>query len=68
MKEITLKIPDNNFPFFMQLMQQLGYVKIDEEVKTVPEHHKKIIRERLKTISKEKLLDWDKVKDDFITE
>jgi len=68
MREITLKVPDNNFPFFMQLIKQLGYIEVDEGVKTVPEHHKKIIGERLKKLDKKKFLDWDKVKDDFITE
>jgi hypothetical protein len=25
MKEVTLKIPDNSFPFFMELVQKLGF-------------------------------------------
>jgi len=25
MKEITLKVPDNNFPFFVELVNKLGF-------------------------------------------
>jgi hypothetical protein len=65
MKEITLKIPQKNFDFFMQLIKQLGYVEVKKEVTEVPEHHKKIIGDRLKSMKKQDLLDWEKVKNDF---
>lgn len=65
MKEITLKIPEKNFPFFMELVKKLGFVKIEDNSIEVPEHHKKIIKERLKKLKKEDLLEWNKVKDDF---
>lgn len=29
MKEITLKIPDNKYNFFMSLMKNLGFVKVE---------------------------------------
>jgi len=66
MKEITLKIPENNFSSFMNLIGQLGYVEISKDVIDVPEHHKKIIIDRLKNLKSEELLDWDKVKNEFI--
>jgi len=28
MKEVTLKIPDNKYQFFMELVKSLGFVKI----------------------------------------
>lgn len=30
MKQITLNIPDNKVPFFMELVNNLGFVKTDE--------------------------------------
>jgi hypothetical protein len=65
MKEITLKIPEKNFQFFMELVNKLGFVEIEDNAIEVPEHHKKIIGERLKKLKKKELLEWSKVKDDF---
>ena len=64
MREITLKIPEKNFPFFMELVKKLGFIETEQDI-TVPEHHKKIINKRLKSLKRETLLEWDKVKDDF---
>ena len=66
MKEITLRIPEKNYSFFMRLIQQLGYVEVSDNQSDVPESHKKIISNRLQSLKKEDLLDWDMVKDDFI--
>lgn len=65
MREITLKIPDKKFAFFMELIKQLGIeVSGDTEI---PEEHKAIVRERIKKAEQnpERLLDWEQVKDDF---
>ena len=61
MKEITLKIPEKNFPFFMELVKKLGFVTIEDTTIEVPEHHKKIIKERLKKLKKEDLLEWNSI-------
>jgi len=66
MKEVTLRVPENKFSFFMKLINQLGYIEIPAEEKDVPEHHKKIISARSKNLKTEDLLDWDKIKNDFI--
>ena len=66
MKEITLKIPEGNFNSFMNLIGKLGYVEITSDAKDIPEHHKKIIIDRLQNLKGEDLLDWDKIKNDFI--
>ena len=66
MKEVTLRVPEKNFGFFIKLIRQLGYVEIPNEIKDVPDHHKKIISERLKTLNSKELFDWEKVKNDFI--
>lgn len=31
MKQITLNIPDNKYPFFLELIQNLEFVKVQEE-------------------------------------
>lgn len=31
MKEITLKIPNNKFRFFMELIKNLGFVKVEDQ-------------------------------------
>ena len=67
MKEITLKIPDKKFDFFMELVRQLGLEITGEDETEIPEAHKAIVRERIK-LSEEnpgRLLDWDQVKDQF---
>jgi len=67
MKHITLHIPENKYPFFMELLKNFDYVKIEENDIVIPEEHKKIVRERLQK-SKEnpsRILDWNKVKDNF---
>ncbi len=35
MKQITLKIPDNKYPFFLELIKNLGFVKVKENTKDV---------------------------------
>ena len=31
MKQVTLNIPDSKYPFFMELVKSLGFVKVSEE-------------------------------------
>jgi hypothetical protein len=33
MKQIVLNVPDNKYPFFMELVKSLGFVKVSEELK-----------------------------------
>ena len=33
MKQVVLNVPDNKYPFFMELVKSLGFVKVPEEVK-----------------------------------
>lgn len=65
MKEVTLKIPDKKFGFFMELIKQLG-IEVSEE-EEIPEEHKTIVRERIKQSGQnpERLQDWDQVQDSF---
>jgi hypothetical protein len=65
MKEVTLKIPDQKFDFFMNLVKELGF-EVSEKVE-IPEEHKKVVRERVKKSEDkpQRLVEWDKVKDNF---
>lgn len=65
MREVTLKIPEEKFEFYMELFGQLGLeAEFDFEI---PEEHKEIVRERIRIADEnpDQLLDWDEVKDDF---
>ncbi|MCB0397867.1 MAG: hypothetical protein KDD36_14540 [Flavobacteriales bacterium] len=68
MKEVTLKIPDKRFGFFMELIKQLGFeVAGETDQIDIPEEHKAIVRERIKKSCQnpDRLMEWDKVKDNF---
>ena len=32
MKQVVLNVPDNKYPFFMELVKSLGFVKVPAEV------------------------------------
>jgi hypothetical protein len=32
MKQVVLNVPDNKYPFFMELVKSLGFVKVPKEV------------------------------------
>ena len=65
MKEVTLKVPEKKFGFFMELFKQLG-LEVSGQAE-ISEEHKKIVRARISKSSQnpERLLAWDKVKDNF---
>lgn len=64
MKEITLKIPDTKFRFFMELFKQLGLEVKNEEL-VISKEHQEIVQDRIQNTKEEDLLDWDEIKDDF---
>jgi len=65
MKQVILDIPDEKYSFFMELINTLGFVESKEF--EIPEEQMALVEERAKRSEKEpgRLLDWDKVKDDF---
>lgn len=64
MKEITIKIPDKKFSFFMELVRQLG-IEVTKEDLVIPEEHQNLVLDRIKNTKEQDLLDWENVKDDF---
>lgn len=63
MKEVTLKIPERKFDFFMELVKQLGF-KVTQEM-DIPEEHKSIVRERINTAKPEDMISWKEARKQF---
>lgn len=63
MKEITLKVPDHKIDFVLELFEQLG-IEISDDIE-IPEEHKEIVRERIRTSDPEKLIPWDEARKQF---
>ena len=60
MREITLKIPEEKFEFYMELFEQLG---LETEIEyDIPEGNKDILRERIRNSKPENLIPWKKAK------
>jgi hypothetical protein len=64
MKYITLRIPENKYSFFMELLKNFDYVKVEENDMEIPEEHKIIVRQRTKASKDDpsRLLNWDEAK------
>lgn len=60
MKEVTLKIPDNKYSFFMELVGNLGFEKVEDI--DIPEEHKAIVRERIKNSKPGELIPWQEAR------
>lgn len=65
MKQITLKIPEKKFNFFLELFKQLG-LEITEQIE-VPEWQQAEVLKRmeLSKANPERLLDWEQVKEEL---
>lgn len=63
MKKITLEIPDNKVDFALELFEQLGLQVTDES--EIPDEHKEIVRDRIKTSNSEGLVPWEKARKTF---
>lgn len=65
MTNFNISIPDQKVEFFKELIRNLGFAKIESvDDFDIPEHHKKILDERLKHLNEnpESLRDWEDVK------
>ncbi len=56
MKEVILKVPDHKLAFFLELVQQLGFEATHDG--EIPEEHKKLVRERIKSAKPEDMVPW----------
>ena len=60
MREVTLKIPEEKFEFYMELFGQLG---LETELEyEIPEDHKEIVRERIRNSRSEDLIPWEEAR------
>lgn len=64
MKEIILKVPDQKVEFVLELIEQLG-LEASSEMMKIPEEHKEIVRERIKTSKPEDLVPWEEARKQF---
>jgi len=64
MKEIILKIPDQKVDFVLELIEQLG-LEVSSEDMEIPEEHKAIVRERIKTGKPEDMIPWEEARKQF---
>lgn len=63
MKEIILRIPDQKVDFVLELIEQLGLERADDL--EIPEEHKEIIRDRIRTSNPEDLIPWEEARKQF---
>jgi hypothetical protein len=61
MKTITLNIPDNEFDFFIKLIEKFNYEKISDEI-IITSEIKNILDERRVTTPNENYLVWNEAK------
>ncbi|MBS3769109.1 MAG: hypothetical protein V5A51_11260 [Bacteroidales bacterium] len=64
MKQIILRVPDNKYSFFIELLNNFDFVTIEEEGIEIPEEQKNKVRERMKKSQSNpsRLLKWNEVK------
>lgn len=60
MKEITLKIPEDKFDFFMEIFNQLGLEVSDDDF-VIPEWQKEVVLERIKNAKEEDFFSIDEL-------
>jgi hypothetical protein len=64
MKQITLSIPEDKYPFFIELLNSIDFVSI-ENFPPIPEEHKKLVVDRKKSATSETMKNWDDIKSQF---
>jgi hypothetical protein len=62
MKQVIVSVPEKKIKFFLELMNSLGFNSADDVEVEVPEEHKKLIRNRIKTAGAKSYSDWDKAR------
>lgn len=64
MKEITLRVPDQKYDLFMNLVNELG-IEISEKTE-IPEEHKQIVGERIQSENPDEMVAWKQARKRFI--
>jgi hypothetical protein len=63
MKKITLSVPEEKYDFFVELLNSIDFVAIEDS--PISEEHKELVRKRKQTTSPGSLKNWDEVKHQF---
>ncbi|MGB0430576.1 MAG: hypothetical protein ACPGLV_08895 [Bacteroidia bacterium] len=62
MKEVTVRIPDEKYGFFLELIESLG---LENVINEIPEFQKEIVRKRIAASKPENLKTWDEARESF---
>ena len=63
MKQIVLLVPEEKYDFFVELLNSIDFVSIDDI--SIPESHKNLVRQRKQTSTAGSFKNWDDVKHQF---
>ena len=76
MARIVIEIPDSKVGFFMELIKNLGFIRVtenpgadnEENEIDIPEEQQKLVMDRFNKVRKnpDKLMDWDEAKKSLI--
>ncbi len=61
MTQIILNIPDNKLSFFMQLIKEFNYIKIEEPDNSIADEHKQLVRTIKKNTKPEQYIEATKL-------
>lgn len=64
MKQITLSIPEEKYTFFLELLNSIDFVSIDD-LPPIPKEHMQLVADRKKTATTDTMKDWDDIKGQF---
>lgn len=66
MRRVVVNVPEDKLTEFDLAMKTLGFKTTEEDI-TVPEWHKEIVRERIRTTREEDYIPWEEVQRKFRT-
>jgi hypothetical protein len=64
MKQISLSVPEEKYDFFMELLNSMDFISLDD-FPEIPDEHKNLVIERKRTSSPDSIKNWDDVKHQF---
>jgi hypothetical protein len=64
MKQIILSIPEEKYDFFMELLNSMDFISLND-FSDIPEVHKNLVKERKQTSNPDSIKNWDEVKHQF---
>jgi hypothetical protein len=65
MKHLSVSIPEKEYDFFLKLIKNLSFVKVESVDYEISTKEKNLVRKRIKNTGNGKVKGWDDVKDSF---